>query len=1368
LSDPYGPNLLPQHVAKLRASAISDEVALARGYRSMTEVEELAAHGWKGAQLIVPSLLIPVATVAGQSQPLMSRPDEPRVTDAGKTFKYEWQAGQPLRLITHPWCVEALGDPGEPLWLVEGPLKVDALVTAGAKAVIGLNGVSGWRARNDQGGKVASPDWNAVALNQRLVRLAFDSDVTANIMLAKQRKALAAWLRSKESSVEVLELPNDNGKVGPDDFLTLGHTLEDLEDLSEPVEAETESKPPSQATQLVNLAHRHFEIRLSDDGSVFATPKEGPRLTFPLRGGHNSLRAALARRFFEECHSTTSQQALADALLVLEGEALGLKPEMLHLRTARAEGALWLDLGDATGQAARISGTGWVVTDEVPVLFRRSALTSPLPYPVRGGDLSALWKLTNINPDDRRLAQAWELAGLIPDMPHPIAGVFGEQGTAKTTVAKLLVSLVDPSPALVRKPPRDQEAWVTAASGSWFVAIDNVSSLSDWFSDALCRSSTGEGDVRRKLYSDADLVVFSFLRCVIVTGVDLGAVNGDFADRLLPFDLDPIPEESRREEAELWAEWETERPRVLGALLDNLADVLARIPSVRQARKPRMADFGLVLQALDEVSGDTAGMDRYWDKVGFVATDSLTGDPFITAIEGELEEDEEFEGTAAELLDRVTPTPDPHADPPVPPWRPPKGWPGNAREVTVRLRRQAPVMRKAGWLAEDLGADNEVHATKWRLRRPERARNSSSSDSSTSSEPFDETSQTSQTRNEYGPSQVTEEWLFDAPVTDEAAPPLFSSAAGPAPQPRIHVRLAGLDAVVRHFHPDDAAGFEQFVKSSAAPLGLDSETNGMSLWSPGFAVRTVQFGNANEAWVLDAVHSRVIRAALADGSGFVAHNRSFDLLALERTFGIDALELAGRTDDTRIRACLADPRSRGQDKTGDNPGANGHGLKDLCVEALGPDAAEAETVLRALFHTLKLKKDEQWARVPIDHPDFIRYAGTDAILCRRLWERLAAAHNHNQVVAFELRLDTLMLKLTRRGMLLDGDYSAGLFHQLEEEVGAAAARLADFGIAKAGSATQVSDAIIREGGAPLPHTEKGSPSTSEGVLRQRSEAGSSVAAAVLEYRAPKKLRDFVARLIEHASLDGRVHTTINTLGTRTNRMSASEPNLQQLPAAHLVRSCLVADPGNVLASIDLSQVELRILAGLSEEPALTNAVTSADVHSLTADALGVERSVAKVLNFAQLYGAGVSRLARESGVSEDVMAEHLNAWHGLYPGVRPWKNRIEESARRHGRITSRSGLIYPVAADKIYQAANYAVQSEARHVFAELLLALEDAGLSDYLLLPIHDEVLIQAPEDGADEVAVAFSETMTTAYRGVPIVVDRKVGGRSWGSLYG
>ncbi|WP_198407093.1 ATP-binding protein [Nocardia terpenica] len=466
---------------------------------------------------------------------------------------------------------------------------------------------------------------------------------------------------------------------------------------------------PAASTVLVGLARDRYELGVTGDGAVFAVAKSGSHVARMLRGGKLGLRAELSAAYFDACGRAAPQQALADALLVLEGTGRAGDPTPVHLRVAEHDGAVFVDLGDRAEQVVRISGDGWEVLNcGVPVLFYRTQLTGQLPLPRRGGDLSVLWEVVNVAVGDRPLVLAWLVHALISaDTPHPILSLFAEQGCGKSSATRILVSLVDPSPVPLRKPPKDADGWVTAAAGSWAVAIDNLSVIPAWLSDSMCRAVTGDGDVRRALYTDGDLAVFAFRRCLIVNGIDIGAMRGDYAERSLIAALEPIPPRGRRTENELAAFWAEQYPRVFGALLDLAASVQAVLACVRLETSPRMADFARTLAAVDRVLGTTA-LARYLDQSRSLAIDSLDSEPLLVELRARLHH--RFEGTAAELLAVARPTEDQ--------WRAPTGWPKDARAVSGVLKRNAPALRADGWAIDQLPRHGKANALRWRILPP--------------------------------------------------------------------------------------------------------------------------------------------------------------------------------------------------------------------------------------------------------------------------------------------------------------------------------------------------------------------------------------------------------------------------------------------------------------------------------------------------------------------------------------------------------------------------------------------------------------------------------------------------------------------------
>jgi hypothetical protein len=445
----------------------------------------------------------------------------------------------------------------------------------------------------------------------------------------------------------------------------------------------------SQASRLVALAQLHYQLVNGTDGRPYATPLAGPAIAHALRG-RAGLRSRLADLYYDTYQQAPSSAALTDALAVLEAQAERTDPVPVALRVAQAaERSIVVDLGAADGRVVLVEPGGWRIIDRAPVLFRRSGLTAPLPEPTRGGSLDGLRALLNVDEARFRLCVAWLVAALVPDIPHPILALFGEQGTAKSTAARLLVSLIDPSPAPLRTPPREMRSWAAAANASWVVALDNVSAVPAWLSDTLCKAVTGDGIVERTLHTDDDITVLTFRRVIALTSIDAGQLAGDLAERMLPVELDPIPPEQRRTDAEITTAYDTARPQILGALLDLVAQVLDHLPAVRLDQLPRMADFARILAAVDRLHSWST-LDDYTTAANDTALAVLEYDPVAVAVRDLVGRGGAWQGTTSELLDRLTP--DDH---------PPKTWPRSPRALAGALKRLAPALRGASGITID-------------------------------------------------------------------------------------------------------------------------------------------------------------------------------------------------------------------------------------------------------------------------------------------------------------------------------------------------------------------------------------------------------------------------------------------------------------------------------------------------------------------------------------------------------------------------------------------------------------------------------------------------------------------------------------------
>jgi hypothetical protein len=221
--------LSPEHRRTLeQESGIAPEAIDARGYRTITAKVELRDVGFSNPQRRVPALLLPVWGVQGEIVLYQARPDAPRIRD-GKPVKYETPAGTRMVLDVHPLALPKIGDPSVPLFITEGIKKADALISRGCCSVA-LLGVWNWRGTNSKGGKATLADWESIALNGRQGYVVFDSDVMLKPQVHQALVRLKGFLESRGAVVALIYLPSGDGgqKVGADDYLSGGHTIDDL------------------------------------------------------------------------------------------------------------------------------------------------------------------------------------------------------------------------------------------------------------------------------------------------------------------------------------------------------------------------------------------------------------------------------------------------------------------------------------------------------------------------------------------------------------------------------------------------------------------------------------------------------------------------------------------------------------------------------------------------------------------------------------------------------------------------------------------------------------------------------------------------------------------------------------------------------------------------------------------------------------------------------------------------------------------------------------------------------------------------------------------------------------------------------------
>jgi hypothetical protein len=451
-----------------------------------------------------------------------------------------------------------------------------------------------------------------------------------------------------------------------------------------------DGRAPTQADIILELA-QGAELFHTPDGTGYADVHvNGHRETWPIRG--KGFRRWLAGRFFEATQGAPSSEALQATLNVFEAKAQFDAPERIaHVRVGGLQDKLYLDLGDESWRAVEIDANGWRIVDSPPVRFRRATGSKPLPVPEMGGSVEAMRRFLNVeSEDDFVLVVSWALAVLRNRGPYPLLVLSGEQGSAKSTFSAILRATLDPNAAPLRALPREDRDIFIAASNGHVLAFDNVSVLPPWMSDTLCRLATGGGFAVRQLYSDADEILFNESRPVILNAIDEVVTRPDLADRAIFLTLEPIPEERRRTETEIWEEFNAEHPRILGALLDAVAEGLRRLPETSLECLPRMADFALWA---------TACATAMWPPGTFIAAyqgnregsveSVIEADVVATAVRSFMATRTMWTGIYADLLGALAGEVDERA-------KKSANWPDSPRALGGRLRRAATFLRKVG------------------------------------------------------------------------------------------------------------------------------------------------------------------------------------------------------------------------------------------------------------------------------------------------------------------------------------------------------------------------------------------------------------------------------------------------------------------------------------------------------------------------------------------------------------------------------------------------------------------------------------------------------------------------------------------------
>ena len=508
----------------------------------------------------------------------------------------------------------------------------------------------------------------------------------------------------------------------------------------------------------------------------------------------------------------------------------------------------------------------------------------------------------------------------------------------------------------------------------------------------------------------------------------------------------------------------------------------------------------------------------------------------------------------------------------------------------------------------------------------------------------------------------------------------------------------------------------------------------------------------------------------------VAHNAKYDMTVLAQ----HGIETRGPLFDTMIAAWLIDP-------------AGSHGLKHLAWLWLGVQMTEITELIGSG------KKQITMDRVPLEQ--VAAYASADVAMTAQLADVLSKELQQRGLwslfVDVEMPLVPVLTAMERTGVLVDLEVlrtmSADLadrLAQIEQDI----QQLVGYPF-NVNSTQQLSEALFTKLGLPatgLKKTQSGHYSTAAEVL-EGLRGLHPVVDRILEQREIAKLKstyvDALPQLINPRT--GRIHTSFNQTGAVTGRISSSNPNLQNIPVrtelGREVRRAFVAQPDWRLVAADYSQVELRVMAHIADDPGLRSAFErDEDIHASTAAAvLGIpieqvtkdQRRIAKSVNFGLSYGQSAFGLAQQTGMSRSEAERFIHTYFEKYPGVLRYIERTKRQAAEQGYVETLLGrrrffpdlakMRGPERARAEREAINMPIQGTAADIIkiamGRLYRALSERGLRARMVLQVHDELVLETPADEVPTVVPLVREVMSSAFRlAVPLKVDVETG-QNW-----
>jgi hypothetical protein len=594
-------------------------------------------------------------------------------------------------------------------------------------------------ARRDNIELSAPPQWLLDAATNRKPKTA--ERVPADRVMGKALEKIQAGSGRNDAGLWLFAQLRDNGYSRDEallhlrDWVTRANEATPGQDRYSIKEAEAslrsaykrEARDPWTEPEPEKESHADVLLRLCDDFEYF---KSGPANDGYVRmgiGDHRELwrvdskgtkvREVVTHRFLAQKGRAPRREALNTVVdTVMAKCGLGSKADV-YVRFARSRDAIYLDMCDDQWRAIEVTKDGWRVVPDPPVLFRRGAGARPLPVPVKGGTLDPLRALVNAGDDSQWcLMLAWLVGAFLPQGAFSHLALHGEQGSAKSTTALVLQSMLDPSDAGLNSPPKDETDATVSALHCGTLCYDNLSGCRAELADVFCRFSTGQGYRTRTLYETLGVTVASVKLPILLNGIDSTVMRADLLERCMTLKLPRIMAQDRLTEEGVWDTFTRLHPGCLGALLDAVSTGLRNLPNTKLTDAPRMSDFCTWIVACEPALPWKPGefLSAYRGKLESANSDLVENDSTASAIvewaERSLQPGISMEFVAKDLLVCLN---DITRDYP----KDLRHWPASPEALAHRLPRLAPVLRAQGIEVRRLPRTSKARS-RWEIRRP--------------------------------------------------------------------------------------------------------------------------------------------------------------------------------------------------------------------------------------------------------------------------------------------------------------------------------------------------------------------------------------------------------------------------------------------------------------------------------------------------------------------------------------------------------------------------------------------------------------------------------------------------------------------------